>query len=105
MYLSGDKSRVLHIDSPDIDEFPLFIQIKRYECILKAGQILFIPAMWFHHVTSLEPGVAVNIFWKHLPDQFYDKKDPYGNKDLVPAARVDKFINFPSFFFKKMIFN
>jgi tRNA wybutosine-synthesizing protein 4 len=40
------------------------------------------PALWFHNVVALEPCVSINVFWKHLPDGFYDLKDLYGNKDL-----------------------
>ena len=36
---------------------------------------------------ALEFSVAVNIFWRHLSPEFYNKKDVYGNKDLVPAER------------------
>lgn len=28
------------------------------------------------------------MFWRHLPENSYDKKDPYGNKDPVAAARA-----------------
>lgn len=39
-------------------------------------------------MVSLDFGVAVNVFWKHLEDSMYDNKDTYGNKDLQPAARA-----------------
>lgn len=32
--------------------------------------------------------MGVNIFWRHLPADSYDKKDPYGNKDPVAATRA-----------------
>lgn len=28
------------------------------------------------------------MFWRHLPADSYDKKDPYGNKDPVVASRA-----------------
>lgn len=28
------------------------------------------------------------MFWRHLPLETYDKKDPYGNKDPVAATRA-----------------
>ena len=37
---------------------------------------------------TLEFGVAVNIFWKHLEDSAYDSRDTYGNKDLCKATRA-----------------
>uniref|UniRef100_A0A3P9C9C6 tRNA-yW synthesizing protein 5 n=1 Tax=Maylandia zebra TaxID=106582 RepID=A0A3P9C9C6_9CICH len=74
LYLSGDKSE--------------FVRAKRYECVLEPGDLLFIPALWFHNTLALQFGVGVNIFWRHLPADSYDKKDPYGNKDPVAATRA-----------------
>lgn len=88
MYLNGDKSEVLDIDNPDLEKYPKFVNCTRYEGILQAGDILFIPALWFHNVIALEFGLAVNVFWKHLDDSLYDNKDTYGNKDLMPASRA-----------------
>lgn len=45
-------------------------------------------ALWFHNVISEEFGVAVNVFWKHLPAECYDKSDTYGNKDPMVASRA-----------------
>ncbi|GAB1284981.1 tRNA wybutosine-synthesizing protein 5 [Apodemus speciosus] len=88
LYLSGSKSEVLNIDSPDLDKYPLFPKARRYECTLEAGDVLFIPALWFHNVVSEEFGVGVNVFWKHLPSECYDTTDTYGNKDPVAASRA-----------------
>ncbi|XP_005813775.1 tRNA wybutosine-synthesizing protein 5 [Xiphophorus maculatus] len=88
LYLNGDKSEVLDIDAPDLKRFPEFIKAKRYDCVLEPGDLLFIPALWFHNTLALHFGVGVNIFWRHLPADAYDKKDPYGNKDPVAAARA-----------------
>uniref|UniRef100_A0A1A7YEP0 tRNA-yW synthesizing protein 5 n=1 Tax=Iconisemion striatum TaxID=60296 RepID=A0A1A7YEP0_9TELE len=88
LYLSGDKSEVLDIDAPDLKRFPEFAKARRYECFLEPGDLLFIPALWFHNTLALRFGVGVNVFWRHLPADSYDKKDPYGNKDPVAAARA-----------------
>uniref|UniRef100_A0A673KIT9 tRNA-yW synthesizing protein 5 n=1 Tax=Sinocyclocheilus rhinocerous TaxID=307959 RepID=A0A673KIT9_9TELE len=69
LYLTGDKSEVLDIDTPDLQLYPEFVKACRYE------------SLWFHNTLALEFGVGVNVFWKHLPPDSYDKKDPYGNKD------------------------
>lgn len=45
-------------------------------------------ALWFHNTLALQFGVGVNVFWRHLPADRYDKKDPYGNKDPVAATRA-----------------
>ncbi|KAM6955504.1 LOW QUALITY PROTEIN: tRNA wybutosine-synthesizing protein 5 [Lycodopsis pacificus] len=85
---SGDKSEVLDIDSPDLNQFPEFVKAKRYECVLEPGDLLFIPALWFHNTLALQFGVGVNVFWRHLPADSYDRKDPYGNKDPAAATRA-----------------
>ena len=90
LYMSGDKSRVVDIDNPDLDQFPLFPLAKKYVAELQPGDILFIPALWFHNMLAHDFGVAVNIFWRELDDKFYDTKDAYGNKDHVPAAKASQ---------------
>nr|XP_044624439.1 tRNA wybutosine-synthesizing protein 5 isoform X2 [Equus asinus] len=93
LYLSGTKSEVLNIDNPDLDKYPLFSKARRYECSLKAGDVLFIPALWFHNVISEEFGVGVNVFWRHLPSECYDKTDTYGNKDPTAASRAAQILD------------
>uniref|UniRef100_A0A1B6L9M2 JmjC domain-containing protein n=1 Tax=Graphocephala atropunctata TaxID=36148 RepID=A0A1B6L9M2_9HEMI len=88
LYMDGDKSRVLDIDNPDLSLFPEFAKATKYVCILEPGDILFIPALWFHNTVALTYGVAVNVFWKNLVHELYDKNDYYGNKDLLPAAKA-----------------
>ena len=90
LYLSGDKSRVLDIDRPDLAIFPRFARITRHECCLEAGDVLFIPALWFHNVVSLDFSVAVNVFWRNLDGNLYDARDTYGNKDPLPAQRAQQ---------------
>lgn len=68
MFKWQQKQEILHIESLSIQTY--------------------FSALWFHNVVSLDFGVAVNVFWKHLEDSMYDNKDIYGNKDLQPAARA-----------------
>ncbi|GAB6021851.1 hypothetical protein CHUAL_004423 [Chamberlinius hualienensis] len=88
LYLNGDKSEVIDIDNPDLTKYPRFRDAVRYETVLRPGDVLFIPALWFHNTLAYGYSVGVNVFWKHLENQFYDGKDVYGNKDLVPAAQA-----------------
>ena len=73
-----------------------------------AGDVLFIPSLWFHNVLTMDaPGgsggsgssssgggwsASINVFWRHLPDSFYERKDLYGNTDLVEANQADKHV-------------
>ena len=67
--------------------------MQQYECFLEPGDVLFIPALWFHNVTCLEFGVAVNIFWRQLDARFYDGKDTYGNRDPPAAQRAYQIVD------------
>lgn len=91
LYLIGDKSEVLDVENPDLEKYPKFAKAVSYSGTLKSGDIIFIPALWFHNTLSIEPSIAINLFWKNLPHDFYDKKDPYGNKDLIAGAKVSIF--------------
>ncbi|MBE9182739.1 cupin-like domain-containing protein, partial [Oculatella sp. LEGE 06141] len=58
-------------ENPDFNAFPKFKQaLKQYQVgILNPGEILFLPAGWWHEVTSLENDMvcSVNRFWHVLP--------------------------------------
>ena len=80
LYPDGDKSAVVDIDNVDEEQFPLFLEAERYEAVLQPGDVLFIPALWYHNMRAEDFGVAVNVFWKELGEEVYDKKDSYGNR-------------------------
>lgn len=52
LYVSGSSSAVTDIDSPDFKVFPKFelANRMRIELLLEEGEVLFIPALWFHNV-------------------------------------------------------
>jgi tRNA wybutosine-synthesizing protein 5 len=90
LYLDGDKSKVVDLNDPHLDvKFPKFNQItEKFTGNLLPGDVLYIPALWFHNMKAIDTGVAINIFWKNLNPELYDKKDAYGNRDLLPAAKA-----------------
>ena len=53
--------------NPDLERFPLFTRARRLECTLTPGDVLFMPAFWWHEVQSQPDtrenrNMAVN-FW------------------------------------------
>ncbi|PAA87801.1 hypothetical protein BOX15_Mlig018120g2, partial [Macrostomum lignano] len=88
LYLVGDKSRVANPDNYDAAEFPDFAKATPFTGDLLPGDVLYIPAMWFHSVLNVTYTLSVNVFWKTLRDELYDLKDAYGNKEPVPIARL-----------------
>ena len=49
-------------ESINLEEFPLAQKVKFYKVILKAGEMLYIPKLWFHYVRSLSPSINIS-FW------------------------------------------
>ena len=94
LYLDGDKSKVVDFTDPLLDEkFPRFKSAQQYIGRLFSGDMLFIPSLWFHNMKAIDAGIAINVFWKNLDEEMYDKKDPYGNKDLLPAAKAMRMLD------------
>jgi len=54
---------------------------------------LYVTALWFHNVLNEDCGVAVNVFWRQLTADQYDRSDTYGNKDLVVASRAGQIVD------------
>jgi Cupin-like domain len=46
---------------PDSKMYPLYYKAKRFEFILRQGEMLYIPAGWFHHVFSEDPDPATGL--------------------------------------------
>jgi [protein]-arginine 3-hydroxylase / protease len=46
--------------------YPLFLgeSPPRMECYLNPGDLLFIPAKWWHHVRSIDTTASVNVWWR-----------------------------------------
>jgi len=52
----------VNVEDPDLAQHPKFAEAKQLECILGPGDMLFIPAKYWHYVRSLSPAVSIN-FW------------------------------------------
>ncbi|XP_051253973.1 bifunctional peptidase and (3S)-lysyl hydroxylase JMJD7 isoform X1 [Dicentrarchus labrax] len=58
---------------PDLDLYPQYRRARPLRCSLKAGEMLYLPSLWFHHVQQSHGCIAVN-FWY---DMEYDIKYNY----------------------------
>ncbi len=52
------------IDAPDTERHPLFAAAPFLDCVLEAGQALYIPKRWWHYVKSLSTSASVNFWWE-----------------------------------------
>ncbi|XP_001637377.3 bifunctional peptidase and (3S)-lysyl hydroxylase Jmjd7 [Nematostella vectensis] len=47
---------------PDLTRFPDFAKARPLSCTVQAGEMLYLPSLWFHHVQQSHACIAVN-FW------------------------------------------
>ena len=92
LYVTNSSSEVIDIEDPDLTKYPDFHDVQSMELTLKPGDVLYIPALWFHNVKSESFAVSVNAFFRHLPVEFYDRRDLYGNRDPVAVQSASKFM-------------
>ncbi|GFR52769.1 hypothetical protein Agub_g15380, partial [Astrephomene gubernaculifera] len=94
LHVTGSSSPITRPQpDPDLTAFPRFAACPApLLADLAPGDVLFLPSLWFHNVTTTggHMSASVNVFWRHLPQEFYHKKDLYANRDLVQAEEADK---------------
>ena len=59
--------------NPDLEKYPDFARAKAVTVTVEAGEMLYLPSLWFHHVQQTHGCIAVN-FWY---DMEYDIKYNY----------------------------
>lgn len=63
------QSKLLHntsqveVENPDAQRFPEFSRAPYLECVLRPGDVLFIPVRHWHYVRSLELSFSVSFWW------------------------------------------
>jgi hypothetical protein len=65
--LAGQPTSLVDIDTPDLETYPLFAEALKagLRAELNPGDALYIPAMWWHDVLSLEDfGCLINFWWR-----------------------------------------
>ncbi|EDO44721.1 predicted protein [Nematostella vectensis] len=53
----------IDVEAPDLAQFPAFYKASYQECILRPGQMLFIPPGHWHYVRSLSVSFSVSFWW------------------------------------------
>jgi hypothetical protein len=66
----GQAVSVVDFAAPDFEKYPRFREAlaSAQGVVLEAGDAIFIPNMWWHHVEGLQPfNVLVNYWWSSVP--------------------------------------
>ncbi len=69
-YPSVHSSQIADIDLVDANEFPNIKFATPFEGILNPGDLLYIPAGWWHEVKSLDVTMSINFWWKIKIENF-----------------------------------
>jgi hypothetical protein len=67
---AGQPISLVDLHAPDLQRFPRFSEAlaQAQQAELEAGDAIFIPSMWWHHVEALEAfNVLVNYWWRQSP--------------------------------------
>jgi hypothetical protein len=51
------------VDNPDLKRFPRFADAEPVEDVLEAGEMLFLPSLWWHRISAVDLNIAVNFWW------------------------------------------
>lgn len=54
-------------EAPDFDKFPLARQATMIECIMQPGELLYVPAGWYHQVRALSFSLSANRWARGQP--------------------------------------
>ncbi len=81
--------------APDLDRFPRFADALSHAMVaeLEAGDALYIPSMWWHHVEGLARfNILVNYWWRETPRWLGNPQDALNHammaiRDLPEADR------------------
>ena len=46
--------------APDLERYPLYAKATPIECVLQPGELVFLPANWWHYVVCLEPSITAS---------------------------------------------
>jgi hypothetical protein len=60
------EGELIDIDAPDLQHFPAFPRCSpQFEDVLEPREVLYIPAGWFHHVTTLTSSISLTWNFVH----------------------------------------
>ncbi|WP_458071072.1 cupin-like domain-containing protein [Rhodanobacter sp. BL-MT-08] len=54
-----NQSRIPDLQRPDLEEFPLFARATQHHTVLHPGDMVFVPARWWHAARVLTPSISI----------------------------------------------
>ena len=93
---AGQAISLVDFHAPDFARFPRFATALEHGQVaeLEAGDAIFIPSMWWHHIEALAPlNLLVNYWWSQAPEHMDSPMNALmlallTMRDLPPAQRA-----------------
>ena len=76
------------IEKPDLNAHPNFSVARPFRFTIKAGELLFLPAFWWHQVSSPSVSTSVSIWW--MPELQQYVQSPNGPRKLYRQYETDR---------------
>lgn len=54
----------IDVENIDVDRFPKAVDLPYWEGILEEGEMLYIPAKYWHYIKSLSLSFSVSFWWE-----------------------------------------
>lgn len=54
----------IDVSAPDINRFPRYGRLRPYRHVLEPGEVLYLPAGWWHGVRYEDIAISINMFWR-----------------------------------------
>ncbi|WP_121114306.1 cupin-like domain-containing protein [Croceibacterium ferulae] len=83
---AGRAISMVDLHAPDLDAYPRFAEAMEHAQVaeLDAGDAIFIPSLWWHHVEGLAPfNVLVNYWWRNSPGWLGQPQDALNHAILA----------------------
>lgn len=77
------------VDRPDFLKYPKLKEAKGYEVVLEAGETLFIPSGYWHHIVYEEPSFAISLRCRHQKLSMRLK----GIFNILVMQMIDRIVN------------
>lgn len=80
LYYPWTETQLIHfspvdIANPDLKRFPLFAQAQAMDCTLSPGDLLFLPAKWWHYVYACTTSISLSHWWYSRPISWQRLRD------------------------------
>ena len=63
------NTSMVDVEAVDEEKYPLMKQVILHECVIRAGEMLFIPRRWWHHLRSLSTSFSVSLWFGRESDE------------------------------------